>query len=114
MSINQNHIRSIDEAERFIKMCTYIDPDTMSIGGTRKAAEGIVNSANDLGKLALRLDVDEIEILLEWIVDGLKDIGLEHPSTCLMNRPHSHSADCDCGRDELQEKILKILKVKNK
>lgn len=60
-------------------------------------------------KLAKRLEDDEAEILLEWIVEGLTDIGLEHNEMCAITRPHSHSADCDCGRDELQEKILKIL-----
>ena len=62
-----------------------------------------------LVKLAKRLEDDEAEILLEWIVEGLTDIGLEHKEMCAITRPHSHSADCDCGRDELQEKILKIL-----
>ncbi len=62
-----------------------------------------------LVKLAKRLEDNESEILLEWIVEGLTDIGLEHNEMCAITRPHSHSADCDCGRDELQEKILKIL-----
>ena len=62
-----------------------------------------------LVKLAKRLEDNEAEILLEWIVEGLTDIGLEHNEMCAITRPHSHSADCDCGRDELQEKILKIL-----
>ncbi len=62
-----------------------------------------------LMKLAKRLEDDEAEILLEWIVENLTDLGLEHPELCLMNRPHSHSADCDCGVDELQKKILDTL-----
>lgn len=62
-----------------------------------------------LVKLAKRLEDNEAEILLEWIVEGLTDIGLEHNEMCAITRPHSHSADCDCGRDELQEKVLKIL-----
>ena len=39
----------------------------------------------------------------------LEEVGLEHNEMCAITRPHSHSADCDCGRDELQEKVLKIL-----
>jgi len=62
-----------------------------------------------LVKLAKTLEDDEAEIILEWIVEGLTEIGLEHNEMCAITRPHSHSADCDCGRDELQEKVLKIL-----
>jgi hypothetical protein len=35
---------SIEEIERFIRMCTYVDPDTLSVGGVRRAAEGIANA----------------------------------------------------------------------
>jgi hypothetical protein len=62
-----------------------------------------------LVKLAKTLEDNEAEIILEWIVEGLTKIGLEHNEMCAITRPHSHSADCDCGRDELQEKVLKIL-----
>ena len=62
-----------------------------------------------LVKLAKYLEDDEAKIILEWIVEGLTDIGLEHNEMCAITRPHSHSADCDCCRDELQEKVLKIL-----
>jgi hypothetical protein len=62
-----------------------------------------------LVNLAKTLEDDEAEIVLEWIVDGIKEVGMEHNDMCALFRPHSHSADCDCGRDELQKKILRIL-----
>lgn len=62
-----------------------------------------------LVKLAKSLEDDEAEIILKWMVEGLEEVGLEHNEMCAITRPHSHSADCDCGRDELQEKVLKIL-----
>jgi len=55
------------------------------------------------------LEDDEAAFILKWIVDGINEIGLEHDEMCAITRPHSHSADCDCGRDELEVKILKIL-----
>lgn len=66
-------------------------------------------SSDRLVKLAKSLEDDEAEFILEWIVEGLEEVGLEHNEMCAISRPHSHSADCDCGRDELQEKVLKIL-----
>ena len=67
-------------------------------------------ASDRLVKLAKTLSEDnEAEIILEWIVEGLTEIGLGHNKMCAITRPHSHSADCDCGRDELQEKVLKIL-----
>ncbi len=65
--------------------------------------------SNKLSKLSKSLSKENAEIFIKWIVDGLKDVGLEHNEMCLMNRPHSHSADCDCGIDELQDKILEVL-----
>ena len=62
-----------------------------------------------LKKLAKSLEEEEAETLVKWIVEGLKDIGIEHNEMCLSQRPHSHSADCDCGADELNEKLLDIL-----
>jgi hypothetical protein len=62
-----------------------------------------------LVKLAKSLEDDEAETILKWMVEGLEEVGLEHNEMCAITRPHSHSADCDCGRDELQEKVLKIL-----
>ena len=66
-------------------------------------------SSDRLVKLAKSLEDTEADIILEWIVEGLEEVGLEHNEMCAITRPHSHSADCDCGRDELQEKVLKIL-----
>ena len=66
-------------------------------------------SSDRLVKLAKSLEDDEADTILEWIVEGLTEVGLEHNEMCAITRPHSHSADCDCGRDELQEKVLKIL-----
>ena len=66
-------------------------------------------SSDRLVKLAKSLEDDEADIILDWIVSGLTEVGLEHNEMCAITRPHSHSADCDCGRDELQEKVLKIL-----
>jgi hypothetical protein len=63
--------------------------------------------------LTKRLDDYELEVLISWIVYGLRDIGLEHNEMCAITRPHSHSADCDCGADEIQDKVLKILDVSN-
>lgn len=64
---------------------------------------------NWLENLSEVLDADETDALIKWIVTTLQDIGMEHDEMCLMNRPHSHSADCDCGIDELQKKILDTL-----
>lgn len=66
-------------------------------------------SSDRLIKLAKSLEDDEADIILNWIVEDLTAIGLDHNEMCAISRPHSHSADCDCGRDELQEKVLKIL-----
>ena len=66
-------------------------------------------SSDRLTKLVKRLEDDEAEKFLEWAVESLTAIGMDHSEMCAISRPHSHSADCDCGRDELQEKILKIL-----
>lgn len=60
-------------------------------------------------KLAKSLNEEEAQVILDWMVEYLEDVGLEHNEMCAITRPHSHSADCDCGRDELQEKILIIL-----
>ena len=62
-----------------------------------------------LMKMAKMLEYREAEIVVAWIMDSLIEVGLEHDEMCAITRPHSHSADCDCGRDELQEKILKVL-----
>lgn len=32
---------SIEEIERYIRKCTYVDPDSMSVGGVHNAALGI-------------------------------------------------------------------------
>ena len=63
-----------------------------------------------LAKLAKILEDDEAQFFLEWIVEGLEDVGFEHNEMCAITRLHSHSADCDCGRDELQEKVMKVLR----
>jgi hypothetical protein len=60
-------------------------------------------------KLATHLSEDESNALTAWIIEQLTDLGLDHNEHCLCMRPHSHSADCDCGADDLQDKILRIL-----
>lgn len=60
-------------------------------------------------KLAKSLEENEADIILQWIVEVLEEVGFEHSEMCAITRPHSHSADCDCGRDKLQKKVLKIL-----
>ena len=32
---------SVEEIERIIRMCTFVDPDSLSVGGAHKAAVGI-------------------------------------------------------------------------
>ena len=67
------------------------------------------HAMNWLENLSEVLDADETDALIKWIVTTLQDIGMEHDEMCAITRPHSHSADCDCGRDELQKKILDTL-----
>jgi hypothetical protein len=66
-------------------------------------------SSDRLAKLAKTIEDTEADTLVEWIIEGLNDVGIDHKENCALYRPHSHSADCDCGGDELKEKILKIL-----
>ena len=38
-----------------------------------------------------------------------EDTGIQHKENCALFRPHSHSADCDCGFDDMKKKMLSIL-----
>lgn len=59
--------------------------------------------------LVTALKEREAEMFSKMIVGWLEDVGLEHDRLCLSQRPHSHSADCDCGADELSDAIREAL-----
>ena len=66
--------------------------------------------SNDrLLKLARSLEDDEADMFIEWVLDGIKDIGFMHSENCALFRPHSHSADCDCIGEKTGFKINRIL-----
>ena len=66
-------------------------------------------SSDRLKKMVKQLEDEEADIVSDWIVECLLEIGIKHRDICAMNRPRSQSANCDCGRNELVQKILRIL-----
>ena len=64
--------------------------------------------------LIASLTEKECKKLLAQLSEQLEYVGFEHDKTCLSRIPHSHSADCTCGTDELVDKFLKVLATPNK
>jgi len=62
-------------------------------------------------KIAKALEEEEAELLLTSLKSSdVEGIGfIEHRDLCALVRPHSHSADCDCGADDASQKILDII-----
>ena len=65
-------------------------------------------SIKKLNKLVSLLDDNEADMFVSWILECMEN-GFTHFEMCSLYRPHSHSADCDCGGEEVGFKINRTL-----